>query len=110
MYRYKTIRVDEHTTRDEHRLVMEKAIGRRLTFNEVVHHKNGDGRDNALSNLEIVPRPIHSRDHMIRVVRKMGPIKHGSYRAYSHRGCRCDLCKRTQRDRMRIYRAKLKAA
>lgn len=35
----------------EHRLVMEKMIGRRLTSAEVVHHLDHDGRNNAPSNL-----------------------------------------------------------
>jgi hypothetical protein len=35
----------------EHRLIMEKAIGRYLTQKEVVHHKNEDTSDNYLENL-----------------------------------------------------------
>lgn len=50
----------------EHRLVMEKAIGRYLDPAEVVHHKNDDTQDNRLENLQLyASNAEHKRDDIV---------------------------------------------
>jgi uncharacterized protein (DUF433 family) len=63
-YAYHRIKLPDGTTRDEHRLVVEKALGRRLTWDECVHHINGNPRDNRLENLEIISHSAHTRLHL----------------------------------------------
>lgn len=48
----------------EHRLVMEKKIGRFLTKDEVVHHIDGNKQNNDISNLQLFSsHSEHMKDH-----------------------------------------------
>lgn len=44
----------------KHRWMVEQTIGRQLLRSEVVHHKNGDKRDNRIDNLEVMEFGKHS--------------------------------------------------
>lgn len=63
-YGYEVVRLQgDGRLRKVHRLVVEEAIGRPLDRSEVVHHINGDKRDNRIENLEILSNSEHSREH-----------------------------------------------
>ncbi len=46
-----------------HREMMEQHLGRKLTADEVVHHKNEIPDDNRIGNFEIKTRSDHARHH-----------------------------------------------
>jgi hypothetical protein len=47
----------------EHRYMMEKHIGRKLTHKDIVHHINFDKLDNRIENLELMDRSTHNKLH-----------------------------------------------
>lgn len=46
-----------------HRWIMEKELGRELSCDEIVHHKDGDKRNNYPSNLVVCTQEEHDKIH-----------------------------------------------
>jgi hypothetical protein len=62
MYKYKKLRIGDKLI-DEHRYKMEQKLGRKLRYNEIVHHRNGKYKDNHMSNLKVESRITHPKEH-----------------------------------------------
>lgn len=62
-------------TPGQHRVIIEKEAGRKLDYNEVVHHKDRNRSNNELENLELMTRAGHSKHHY-----QLGHYSIGSYK------------------------------
>ena len=59
---YKTTYRNGKTDR-EHRFIAEDIVGRKLDADEIVHHIDGNKRNNSPDNLQIVTRAEHAKIH-----------------------------------------------
>lgn len=69
-YRYKKIQVEDGTN-NEHRVILGIPKG---NFNICVHHKDGNGKNNSLENLEIMSRSEHAILHGLGITNRKFPV------------------------------------
>lgn len=60
---YRFVKTESGKWVEEHRLVVEKRLGRKMLPREIVHHRNGNKGDNRDENLMVVTRQQHMRIH-----------------------------------------------
>jgi uncharacterized C2H2 Zn-finger protein len=69
-YNYALVKEHPNATKNGyvlyHRIIVENHINRLLDKNEIVHHINGDKKDNRIENLEIMLANEHSRIHALK--------------------------------------------
>jgi len=71
---YKWIKVDG-VYKHEHRYIIENILKRKLSYNEVVHHKDGNKFNNNIDNLELMSRKEHSELHNTIDLNKHSSVK-----------------------------------
>lgn len=60
---YIRLTVEVHNRKLFHRVIMERVLGRELSKDEIVHHKDGNPSNNDISNLQLTNRFEHMALH-----------------------------------------------
>ena len=63
---YFSITKGNNRYQNEHRLIMEEHLGRKLNKGEVVHHIDGNRLNNSLDNLQVMDAKEHSKFHALK--------------------------------------------
>jgi len=78
-YLYAVVKKHPHATKHGyvllHRIIMENCLERILEQNEVVHHKDGNKKNNLIENLELSNKSKHAQQHQKEKGRAMVEMK-----------------------------------
>ena len=66
---------DNGKPKRKHQIIMERHIGRPLKKNEVIHHIDGNKRNNDLSNLLLTTRSEHAKIHKAELDKSIAVIQ-----------------------------------
>lgn len=80
---YKLTFTGNRRGRYEHRMIMETYLKRKLSFNEDVHHLNGNKKDNRIENLIVLTKSEHGKYHS---------DKYYAIHRYTALPKKCELC------------------
>ena len=100
----------------EHRIEMEKHIGRKLRKEEIVHHVNRNRLDNRIENLEIMTPGEHSRLHMTgfkvsaETIEKLKKIRAGTNQKECHQQWKSEITEESIRQALGKYKTQKEAA
>lgn len=82
---YLTVRISQGVYRLAHRIIYEKHIGRKLKKCEVVHHIDGNKKNNNVDNLQIMSNGQHHSHHAkLLYENKLGPIYKLNHKKYEN--------------------------
>lgn len=65
----------EKTLINEHRAIVEELLHLKLSYNKVIHHLDGNPRNNSLNNLIILSRSNHTKLHAFLTKKKFELVK-----------------------------------
>lgn len=72
---YRFLNVGPGKRKKEHRLVMERYLGRPLSPDEHVHHIDGNKLNNDISNLQIMDAREHGYEHLLKLTAELDELR-----------------------------------